>query len=543
MAWARAAVLVAAAGALVSGAGAADPRTPPGLPGLPAPFLGTALLGDGGMTVAVDSYGSVVDMRPGGPASAPAIAVSSRRQAAGTVPAGASLSVRVGGPGPLEPLWRASRVRQLRPRHGALSTAAEVGRLTVSITDAARGPLFARLIRVRGAPGRSVRAAVGPVPEDGARCLAGSTGGRDPEQPPSVPAGPGPATDARPVPPGHRHLWRGRGEIAGWLVCGAAPPAPGSGGDPRELVGTAAIAAGRWLGAGRPLGPAAPGWARATYRRSLLVLRSLTDRRTGAFAAGARDGWAYVWPRDAAAAAIALQRSGHRSLARRIARFLAGLDIDAAARFGGGGAPVGGRSAQGDAAGWIRAALEATRDRAPARRGAWRERADYQERSGGGGALLGNAIASGLPAGRLRALFASGGELVREAGDPGSGPDSAAAWAVAPFPRPALRRPAARTLAALAADASPYGILPSADWPGRDPWTAPTAWTAWSLAALGERRAAIALLRRLRRASTPAGFLPERVDRRTGLPVSTTPLGWSHAFAALALLRLWPGPG
>jgi GH15 family glucan-1,4-alpha-glucosidase len=35
-------------------------------------------------------------------------------------------------------------------------------------------------------------------------------------------------------------------------------------------------------------------------------------------------------------------------------------------------------------------------------------------------------------------------------------------------------------------------------------------------------------------------MLPERVDARTGIPRSTTPLAWSHAFAVLALLELWP---
>ncbi len=44
----------------------------------------------------------------------------------------------------------------------------------------------------------------------------------------------------------------------------------------------------------------------------------------------------------------------------------------------------------------------------------------------------------------------------------------------------------------------------------------------------------------LRRAATPTGMLPERVDARTGIPTSTTPLAWSHAFAILALRQLWP---
>jgi hypothetical protein len=72
----------------------------------------------------------------------------------------------------------------------------------------------------------------------------------------------------------------------------------------------------RWLRRARPLGTAAPAWARRMYRRSLLVLRALTDRRTGAAIAGAREGWAYVWPRDAAAVAIAFAEAGYRPEAR-----------------------------------------------------------------------------------------------------------------------------------------------------------------------------------------------------------------------------------
>ncbi|HET7573510.1 MAG TPA: hypothetical protein VFJ99_00200, partial [Solirubrobacterales bacterium] len=131
--------------------------------------------------------------------------------------------------------------------------------------------------------------------------------------------------------------------------------------------------------------------------------------------------------------------------------------------------------------------------------------------------------------------------LARQSGDPDSGLDSAAAWAVRPFPRPALFPHLRRTLLRLAAGSGRFGIVPSEDWDGgEDPWTAPTAWTAWSLAALGERHAALRLLAVLRRAATPAGMLPERVDAGAGIPTSTTPLAWSHAFAILTLRELWP---
>jgi hypothetical protein len=339
----------------------------------------------------------------------------------------------------------------------------------------------------------------------------------------------------------------------------------------------------RWLARSDPLGPAAPAWARRMYRRSLLVLRALTDRRSGAVVAGARPGWAYVWPRDAGAVAIAFAAAGYRAEARRVARFLLALDLDAAARFYATGKPVEGRAAQGDAAGWVAAAADAaglaiassgrtlptppggptsrsgSRSKADRSAVVWTDRTDYQEKESGD--YLTNAIASGAAADEIRKRFATSEGLAREEPDDdatdsdAAGLDSAAAWAVRPFRRSALFPLARRTMLRLTAAGGRFGLLPSGDWDGGDdPWTAPTAWTAWSLAALSrhdrrggvlplalrERRAALKLMAALRRASTPLGLLPERVDAETGAPRSTTPLAWSHAFAILVLRELWP---
>ncbi len=294
-----------------------------------------------------------------------------------------------------------------------------------------------------------------------------------------------------------------------------------------------------WLAAARVLGAGAPAWARRMYARSLLVLQALTDPRTGAAIAGAREGWAYVWPRDASAVAMAFAAAGYRSEAQRIVRFLGRLDLGAGARFQRDGTPVPGRGAQGDAPGWVAAAAAAAGlPMAPANPPPWQGLADYQEN--GGGDFLANAIASGAP--RIRALFGrTSAMLSRRAGDPGSGIDSAVAWAVRPFPHPELYPLIRPSLLRLAATSGHFGIVPSEDWDGGiDPWTAPTAWTAWGLAALGERHAALHLVAELRHAATPTGLLPERVDAHTGIPTSTTPLAWSHAFAILALRQLWP---
>ncbi|MEX2448872.1 MAG: hypothetical protein WD404_09060, partial [Solirubrobacterales bacterium] len=219
-------------------------------------------------------------------------------------------------------------------------------------------------------------------------------------------------------------------------------------------------------------------------------------------------------------------------------------------RFRGTGEPVPGRAAQGDAAGWVRVAARAAGLSQTITRGQWRSRADYQEKSPGD--YLGNALAthgSGLGG------FVSDRGLTRVEGDPSSGWDSAAAWGVRPFAQPRFLPAIRRTLRRIAAGSGRFGILPSANWDGgEDPWTAPTAWTAWGLADLAreatarddlatarvDRRAALRLMAALRRAATPLGLIPERVDAHTGAPRSTTPLGWSHAFAILAIRELWP---
>jgi len=507
MGWARAVlalVVVVAAGALLlSGGSGADPRTPRGLAGEPPPFLGTAVVGSGGLTAAIDAYGDVVDMRVPGPAGRALIVNPAARQAAGSVPAETGIvpwvSLKRGSP---RPLWTADSVAQ-RYRRGSnvVVTAARFGQARVRIVYGADRSRLA--------------------------CL----------------------TDAS---AGARVELRSRERAAARRLHCDDDSA-------RAIVHAVERGDREWLRRAQPLADAAPPWAVAMYERSLLVLHALTDRRSGAVAAGARDGWAYVWPRDAAAVAIAFAAAGYDREAEGTTRFLLGLGLSQAARFHGDGSPVRGRAAQGDAIGWVAAAAKATgligsarhaaRILAPAFPTPWRDRADYQE--GEPGDYLGNAIAAdGTEAVLLGAE--SSGQLKRQPWEPGSGLDSAAAWAVEPFRRHSLYPAAGRTMLALARQGGRFGITPGEDWQGIDPWSAPTAWTAWSLAALArddagspdaatDRHEALRLIADLGRAATPAGTLPERVDVRTGIPTSTTPLAWSHAFAILALRELWPG--
>jgi hypothetical protein len=273
-----------------------------------------------------------------------------------------------------------------------------------------------------------------------------------------------------------------------------------------------------------PLGPGAPRWARRLYRRSAQVLLALTDRN-GAMIAGERDGWDYVWPRDAGAGALALRAAGLRPEARRVAGFLAGLDLDVA-RFYPDGDPGSGRGAAGDEQAW--AGQSGSDD--------WRDRQDYGENISED--LLGNAIAAGVPATQIKRLFLTPRGLAREQG--GGELDSSAAWAATVFPQPGLRDPVRRTLLTMTRESTDYGIPPIEGWTPGEVWTAPTAWAAWALVELGETKAADWLLADLHRAETSAGTLPERVDAATGAPTSTTPLAWSHAFAILALRARYP---
>jgi hypothetical protein len=499
------AALIVAALLLLSGGGETDPQTPPGLPGKPPPFLGVAVLGDGGVTAAVDAYGDVVDLRPD-PAGPALIENPAGRQAAGTVEGDTGIQpwVRVGGEE--LPIWRADEVRQrYLPGTNVLRTEARFGRERVRILAAAHGHRLA--IRAVGPSAGRVRLRV----DSG-------------------------------------------GDIVSTLFLVAArrkmETMQARPGDSDAFIARAAAADRRWLALARPLGADAPAWAHPMYERSLLVLHALTDRETGAVAAGARDGWAYVWPRDAAATAIAFAEAGYRPEAELTTQFLLGLGLEFAARFHGDGSPVPGRDAQGDAIGWVAAASKAAGIVGSARQAAhilagggpipWRDRADYWE--GEPGDYLGNALASTAD-GPERGLYRSKSShrLARRLGDPESGLDSAGAWGVRPFPHPRLYPAIRRSMESLVAQGTRFGILPGEEWPGgEDPWSAPTAWTAWSLAALDERREALALMAALRRAATPAGDLPERVDAETGIPRSTTPLAWSHAFTILALRELWP---
>ena len=286
------------------------------------------------------------------------------------------------------------------------------------------------------------------------------------------------------------------------------------------------------------------------YERSLLTLRALTDARTGAVAAGARDGWAYVWPRDAGAAALAFAAAGYRRRGparrrlprrpgprrggplRRRRRARSRPRPPRATPPAGSPPPPRGRRPPATSPMPRLARPSPTTRRAPGRLPRQRDRL-----AGGAGERT-----------TRRRFLTPRGTRARGPATRGSGLDSAAAWAVRPFPRPALcpaRRDGPSVRLAAQPDAATGSPLAQAGRRRRS-WSAPTAWSAWSLAALAGRerrpgsRAAIAaalrLLGDLRRAATPAGDAARAGRRRRpASPRSTTPLAWSHAFAILAL--------
>ena len=450
------------------------------------------------------------------------------------------------------------------PGTNVVRTVASFGSARLTETAAARGGVLAVIARVR----RGARASFAIAVEPSFECERGAARER------------GRARCAATTVRGFAMRTRERSRRKARAAAGLSPRRWRRFGKP-----AAPIVAG-WH-APVPSGASAPRWARRMYVRSLLALRSLTATN-GAAAAGAREGWAYVWPRDAATDALALAAAGYRGEARRVTRFLAALPVDTAARFDEAGAPVSGRGPQGDEAGWIDAAIAATSTKPRLARGssaaptasapAWRNLPDYQE--GAPGDYLGNAIAGPLappadgtktapyqresarrPRGGVGLVpgiandFGTARGLVRVAGDAGSGLDSAAAWAVRPFRLRALYPAARKTLLRLTAEGTRFGITPGegldrrrgpVERPDRLERLGPRRPRRRSPGPLGTPRRRRPP-RRARPARRPAprrhpGRRSAGAGRRRhpACPARPPHLLWSHALTVLALRELWP---
>ena len=378
------------------------------------------------------------------------------------------------------------------------------------------------------------------------------------------------------------------------VLPGAGTTVPGT----RVLAGpgsTAALAAEQaWLAQGTV--PAVPGLGPDSdlVRGALLDLHVLTETY-GVPVAGWTGPWRYVWPRDAAFAAVAFARTGHRDDAERVLDFLGRVQPGSGvfqARYlpDGSGVPDD-RGSQLDGSGW---ALWATAEVAdalpPARRAAFVVRhrllvdrstsaalaavagpsglppasADYWEvrerrttlataavlRSGLEAAVRLQIIAGDGPAaaraaaGEARLSAAIAREFAphgypRRLGGRADSVDLGVAFLLPPFAEAVDPAAYARFETAPAQLARPAGgLAPGGSW-RRDgvSWTPTTATWALVAASSGDRAQALSRLRWLADHRTAAGSLPEKV-LADGRPAAVAPLAWTAAAVVLTADQL-----
>ena len=381
----------------------------------------------------------------------------------------------------------------------------------------------------------------------------------------------------------------GPGGVVDEVLVGAGATVPGT----RVLAGpgsAAAVAAeDAWLAAGTVPSVVGLGPDSDLVRGALLDLHVLT-RTYGVPVAGWTGPWRYVWPRDAAFAAVAFARTGHLDDAGKVLDFLGRVQPASGifqARYlpDGSGVPDD-RGAQLDGVGWALWATAGVADALPpARRAAFvAEHRALVDRSTGA-ALTAVAGPGGLPpaspdywevterrttlatAAVLRAGLEAAVRLETVAGDSAAAARAAAGEArlaqaiardFAPdgFPRRLGSRagsvdlgvafllppfadavdPAAhaRFRTASAALARPAGgLAPGGSW-RRDgvSWTPTTATWAMVAAGCGDRDTALAWLTWLQAHRTTAGSLPEKV-LADGRPAAVAPLAWTAAAVVL----------
>lgn len=342
-----------------------------------------------------------------------------------------------------------------------------------------------------------------------------------------------------------------------------------------------------WLERGR-----IPGGARGPHadmvRTSLLDLHVLMDSSGGMLAGWSRP-WRYVWPRDAAFAAVAFARSDHADDAVRVLAFLQrrqredGL-FEARYLADGSGVPDS-RGVQLDGTGWVLWAADQVLQAVPRER-----RSEVVEELGpllrrstraamrlvdAGASLpppspdfwevpektvtLGTAApllaglesasaiwrAAGRPhrsaqcaevAGRLRTAMRHAFEVYGYPRHAGGGElDAAVTFLLPPFRRlfdQSVLFAWRRAQVELRRPAG--GLAPGAGWPSNGiSWTPTTALFAVTAAGLGDRRRALAWLDWLAAHRTRAGALPEKV-LHDGSPAAVAPLAWTCALVVIA---------
>ncbi|SEP62650.1 glycoside hydrolase family 15 protein [Microlunatus flavus] len=384
------------------------------------------------------------------------------------------------------------------------------------------------------------------------------------------------------------------GGVVTEVATGDAALVPGT----RVLAGpgsAAAVAAEQaWLDAGTA--PVVPGLDGDLVRGALLDLHVLTQAY-GVPVAGWSPAWRYVWPRDAAFAAVAFARTGHLDDAGRILDFLGRVQPASGvfqARYlpDGSGVPDD-RGAQLDGVGWaLWATAEVAATLPPAARTAFLARhrglVDRSTRA----ALAATAGPSGLPPASpdywevretrttlaTAAVLRSGlqaaarvqtwnGDAVAtdraRAGEERLGSAIAATFGAHGYPRRLGGRAGsvdlgvAFLLPPFATDVDPAayarfeqagsllarpagGLAPGGSWK-RDgvSWTPTTATWALAAAGSGDTRQALDRLRWLAEHRTAEGSLPEKV-LADGHPAAVAPLAWTAAAVVLTADLLAP---
>lgn len=350
-----------------------------------------------------------------------------------------------------------------------------------------------------------------------------------------------------------------------------------------------------WLAAGSV--PGGDGPYRDMVEKALLDLHTLL-LPNGALVAGWPKHWRYVWPRDAAFAAVALARTGHQDDALRILEFLQNLQPENGvfqARYlpDASGVPDR-RGEQTDGTGWVLwAAQQLIHDQPETARAGTRDRlrtminrstAAALRLTAGPGALPGasedyweihsDRLSLGTAAPLALGLRAAA-ELQSQAGDlatsqaaqqradrleasirsrfgingyprylGGDAPDASVAFLLPPFTADAdpsvltVWREAARRMRRPAG-----GLAPGAGWKNDGiSWTPQTALFAWTAAAIGDKVSAQARLDWLAAHRTRYGALPEKV-LSNGKPAGPAPLTWTDALTVLTVATLEDGSG
>ncbi|GAB2590422.1 glycoside hydrolase family 15 protein [Microlunatus antarcticus] len=382
----------------------------------------------------------------------------------------------------------------------------------------------------------------------------------------------------------------GPGGAVGEVAPGAGTVVPGT----RVLAGpgsAAAVAAEQaWLAAGTV--PAVPelGADSDLVRGALLDLHVLTQTY-GVPVAGWTGAWRYVWPRDAAFAAVAFARTGHGDDAGRVLDFLGRVQPGSGvfqARYlpDGSGVPDD-RGTQLDGVGWALwatagvaetlppaerpafvarhralvdtstaaalAAIDRPGDLPPASPDYWEvperrttlataavlraglEASARLETTAGDGPAAARAAAGGARLSQaISRDFAPRGFPRRLGGRAGS-VDLGVAFLLPPFAESVDPVAYARFETAPAALTRPAGgLAPGGSWK-RDgvSWTPTTATWALVAAGIGDREQAVARLAWLQDHRTPEGSLPEKV-LADGRPAAVAPLAWTAAAVVLA---------